>query len=70
MSDGDEDRGGVSEALFASASTEDVEGVVFGPDCRWCEQERPCGCGREPCRCTCGRCLWPYPLSDDGPVRE
>ena len=39
------------------------------PPCKWCKRETPCTCGPAPCRCTCGRCQYPFPLPDDGPVR-
>lgn len=37
------------------------------PPCDLCRREEPCECGgRRNCACTCGRCLYPYPLPDDG----
>lgn len=47
-----------------------VGGFDSGP-CKLCRTERPCDCGsREACRCECGRCLYPYPLPDDGPLED
>ena len=41
------------------------------PPCALCSREVPCECGgRRNCACTCGRCLYPYPLPDDGPLPE
>lgn len=36
--------------------------------CFWCQREEPCRCGSTvACACSCGRCLYPFPLPDDGP---
>lgn len=42
------------------------------PPCHLCAREQPCSCGPfvGDCQCSCGRCLYPYPLPDDGPLRE
>lgn len=43
-------------------------GFDEGP-CSWCAREEPCHCGgRSRCACTCGRCLYPGRLPDDGPL--
>jgi hypothetical protein len=40
-----------------------------GVDCEWCAREEPCECGPGRCRCSCAKCMWPFPLPDDGPGR-
>jgi hypothetical protein len=59
------------------AAPADLELIVFGDNCPPCADPDPCACGakygRDPeghvlgCDCTCGRCLFDGPLSDDGP---
>lgn len=45
-----------------------VVGGFDSPPCEFCRRERPCSCGPIICRCSCGRCLYPGPLPDDGPL--
>lgn len=40
----------------------------FGDRCDFCRREIPCECAGAPCMCTCGRCQYPGPLPDDGPL--
>lgn len=59
----------------ASSTARTVGGFDNGP-CALCRTETPCSCPKDPpgsgrpgCRCTCGRCRYPFPLADDGPLR-
>lgn len=41
--------------------------LLAAEECERCRDERPCDCGPDRCRCTCGRCMYPGPLPGDGP---
>ena len=48
-------------------SPAEVEQIVFGDSCSWCQRAEPCNCSETECACTCGRCMFDGPLPDDGP---
>lgn len=54
----------------AIARTAKIIGGFDVPPCEFCRRETPCGCLRAGifCACACGRCRYPYPLPDDGPL--